>query len=241
MENTSSNTPLRHLNGKTNDFQAQLVSDLASIWHDFVVDLESTPIISKILDESITIDEYLNLLKDLRQQVIQGVNWISRIGSSMDPRSSPIIEALRNEIVQHAGEENNDYKQIERDFVALGGDVQEIRSAKMNIGSMALDAFIMYEASRPNPVQMIGIIYIIEGLGAIKATQWGTKVSTALGSEKGVSFLTYHGAHDEDHQGIVERLVMSPLMTPELADEMKRIAKVCGMLYANQFRNLGRY
>lgn len=241
--NALENTPLAgiQINKINNELQKQLILDLASIWREFIRELESTPVIQSIECCEITLDDYFLLMKDMRQQIIHGVNWIARMGSSFDPKSSPAIEKLRNTIIGHAAEENKDYQMVEKDFVAAGGDLNDIRTADMNIGSMALDTFMMHEASKYNPIGMIGSIFIIEGVGAVKASLWADKIASSIKNSKAVGFLSYHGKHDQDHQGIVERILVSPLINEKAAFEIKRVSKICGMLYANQYRTLGRY
>lgn len=230
--------PLDQLSG----IQRELALRLEDVWVGFIKDLESTPIITKIIDQTIEQDDYLLLLKDMRQQVIRGVNWITRAASSMDASANPLYATIRSAFVSHAGSEEGDFRLLESDFVACGGQLTDIVQGKMNIGSVALDAFITYEASRPNPIHLLGTIFIIEGLGKIKAAQWGRLIQKNLGlQDDAVRFLVYHGEADHAHTSIIHKLIQTPLITPEFCEAMVRCAKTTAMLYANQYRMLGVY
>ena len=104
---------------------------------------------------------------------------------------------LRSALMRHAVVEHRDFRLLERDFVAAGGALDTIRSAEKNIGSEALSAWMFHEASRPNPFGLLGAMFIIEGLGSIKAAEWGRRVQGRLSLPlEAVGFLLYHGEND---------------------------------------------
>jgi len=63
-----------------------------------------------------TIDDHLCLLRNLRQQVIEGSRWITRTASSFDRNHAEI----RSTIISHAVDEHRDYELLEKDYVASG-------------------------------------------------------------------------------------------------------------------------
>jgi|SRR5690554_5249343 len=224
------------------DIQRDLVLRLQHVWVDFIDEMHATPIIAKIIRQTIDPEDYLLLLKDLRQQVIRGVNWITRAASSMDASASPLHAMIRKTFAKHATAEEGDFQLLESDFVACGGQRTDIIQGKMNIGSVALDAYIMHEASRSNPIHLLGTIFIIEGLGKIKAGQWGRMIQETLSlKDESVRFMVYHGEADQAHTSVIHQLIRTPLITPEFCDAMVRCAKTTAMLYANQYRMMGIY
>ena len=97
-------------------------------------------------------------------------------------------------MIRHAQDEHRDFQMLERDYVSVGGELDEIVNAQQNIGSEALSAYIFHRASHKNPIDLLGSLFIIEGLGNRLAGQWAEMIRQILGLEKQqVSFLGYHG------------------------------------------------
>ena len=98
---------------------------------------------------------------------------------------------------------------LEADYVASGGDARDIQGAEKNIGSEALSAWMFNEASQPDPFGLLGAMFIIEGLGSIKAQEWG-RHGAAAGSalpDDAFSFLLYHGENDAEHMQEFEEML----------------------------------
>ena len=209
--------------------------DLMSVWLQFELELPKTPIIKRLYAGHFTPDDYLKLLRNLRQQVVEGARWISRAASSLD-RS---FLSERSIVIGHAREEHRDYELLERDFVAAGGALEEIQGADKNIGSEALHAFLLNEASQPNPIQMIGAMFIIEGLGEKMASSWAEMMreQTAL-PEEAFRFLGYHGANDEHHLEKLRELLSTPQLDERSAARIVKVAKVVARLYRLQLEEL---
>ena len=211
---------------------------LAQVWLDFEKQLVATPIINAIESETVTKEQYQAYLRNMRQQVSQGGRWLSQTAASM--RNSHA--ELRSALIRHAAEEHLDFKMLENDFIRVGGREQDMMNTPMNIGSQALSAFVLHEASQPNPVSIFGVVFIVEGLGSHKAAPWSRHIQKALGvSEKEVKFLHYHGVADEDHYKKLISILSSDFITPDTAVEIRRVAKVTGRLYALQLEELDNH
>ena len=136
------------------------------------------------------------LLRNLRQQVMEGARWIARAASNISIELFP----LRSMFISHAGDEHRDYQMLERDYCAVGGTLEEIVGTPKNIGSEALSAFMFHRASQPDPLDLLGAMFVIEGLGRQKAGQWAEALQAQLGlTAEQVSFLSYHGQNDDNH------------------------------------------
>jgi len=209
--------------------------DLMSVWLQFELELPKTPIIKRLYAGHFTAEDYLRLLKNLRQQVVEGARWISRAASSLD--RSFLNE--RSIVIGHAREEHRDYEILERDYVSAGGALDEIQGGEKNIGSEALHAFLFNEASQPNPIQMIGAMFIIEGLGEKMASSWSEMMQeqTKLPDEA-FKFLRYHGANDEHHLEKLRELLSSPQLDERSAKRVVKVAKVVARLYRLQLEEL---
>src|SRR5215475_3277972 len=218
------------------DLQSSLMRRLAQVWVDFETRLDRAPIVDKLNRGKLRIEDYRSLLLNLRQQVMEGSRWIARAASNITVEYFP----LRSMFIGHAGEESRDYQMIERDFLAVGGGLEEIQRAEKNIGSEALSAWMFHRASQKNPVDLRGAMFIIEGLGARMARRWGLKIREQLGlDERQVSFLLYHGANDDNHFAKLEAALGSGVLTEELARRIVKTAKVTARLYALQLEELG--
>src|SRR5262245_29105170 len=218
------------------DLQGSLMRRLAQVWVDFETRLNRAPIVDKLNRGKLRIEDYRSLLLNLRQQVVEGSRWIARAASNIAVELFP----LRSMFISHAGEESRDYQMIERDYLAVDERPEEIQLAEKNIGSEALSAWMFHRASHENPLDLLGAMFIIEGLGARMARRWGVQIREQLGlDERQVSFLLYHGANDDNHFAKLEAAIGSGMLTEELARRIVKTAKVTARLYALQLEELG--
>lgn len=203
---------------------------LLRVWFDFERQLARIPIIQRLETGTFSSDDYRRLLLNLRPQVVEGSRWITRAASSFDSAFSDV----RSLIIRHAVEEHRDYEMIERDFVAAGGELQAIQARAKNPGSEALHAYLMHEGSQPNPAQMLGAMWIIEGLGSKMAREWAARVEAATGRAGHTAFLRYHAANDGDHMERFYRLMDRVCTAPDTAERIVMTARVVAKLYALQ-------
>ncbi|MBW4582374.1 MAG: StlD/DarB family beta-ketosynthase [Tildeniella nuda ZEHNDER 1965/U140] len=212
---------------------AYLLRQLALVWLEFEREIRSVPIVRKLHRGEFTLDDYKAMLQNLRPQVVEGARWIARAASNMTDFR------LRSTFIGHAQDEHRDYQMLERNYVSVGGVLEEIVNAEKNIGSEALSAFIFHQASRENPVDLLGSMFIIEGLGNNLAAQWAAQIKSTLGlKDEQVSFLGYHGANDEAHLGKLNELINAEWMTQEIADRVLKTAKVTARLYRLQLEEI---
>jgi 3-oxoacyl-[acyl-carrier-protein] synthase III len=216
-----------------NSVAEYLLRQLALTWLEFERDLRSVSIVRKLNRGEFTLADYKALLKNLRPQVVEGARWIARAASNMTDFQ------LRSTFIGHAQDEHRDYQMLERNYVSVGGALEEITQAEKNIGSEALSAFIFHQASKENPVHLIGSMFIIEGLGNKLAGQWATRIQQILGlTQEQVSFLAYHGDNDESHLGKLNALVQAEWMTLEIAQAIVKTAQVTARLYRLQLEEI---
>ncbi|MEL6848750.1 MAG: beta-ketoacyl-ACP synthase III [Bacteroidota bacterium] len=215
-----------------------LVRQLAQIWVEFEAKLLKVPIVQKIHAGKLSMEDYKLLLMDLRQQVIDGSQWISRAASHIDIE----IFELRSAFIRHTAAEHKDYQMLEKNFVNLGEKLEDIQAGQKNIGSVALTSFMFQQASKPNPIDLLGAMFIIEGIGKRLAAYWGNMIREQLALEEDqVSFFTYHGVADENHFHNLEKALNHPQMNMDLAKRICRTAKITGALYVMQLQELGNY
>jgi 3-oxoacyl-[acyl-carrier-protein] synthase-3 len=226
------------LNIQQNETAQWLVRNLTQVWVAFETDLLKVPIIEKIHSGKLSIGDYKKLLVDLRQQVIDGSQWITRAASNIDIE----LFELRSAFIKHAAAEHKDYQMLEKNFVALGENLEDIEKGEKNIGSVALTSFMFQQASKPNPIDLLGSMFIIEGIGKRLSAYWGEMIQDQLNLEDNqVSFFTYHGQADEHHFHNLEKALNHPRMNMDVAKAIVKTAKTTGKLYKMQLEEIGNY
>jgi 3-oxoacyl-[acyl-carrier-protein] synthase-3 len=229
-------SPLGPIPEHAPEVTAWLFEELAFVWLDFDRHLASVPIVARVEDGTVTVDDYRGLLLNLRQQVMEGGRWIALAASSMSIELFPV----RSLLIGHAAEEHTDYQMIERDYCSVGGTMSELTSQPKNVGSEAFSAFMFHQASRPDPLDLFGAMFIIEGLGSAKAAGWAKQIKDALGLDDAqVSFLAYHGLNDDAHYEKLRMILSHPLIDQPLAERLVKTAKVVARLYVLQLEELG--
>jgi 3-oxoacyl-[acyl-carrier-protein] synthase-3 len=214
---------------------AEVLRQLTIVFTEFEGRLEQTPLIRKLTRGRFGLADYPAFLIGLRQQVKDGALWMSRAASNIDDAH---LE-LRSALMRHAVTEHRDFRLLEADYVATGGEVEAIRTAEKNIGSEALSAWMFHEASRPNPFGLLGAMWIIEGLGSIKAAEWGALVRRQLDLPKeAVGFLLYHGENDLQHIAEFETMLAMVLPSEAVAARIVKTARVTARLYALQIEEI---
>jgi hypothetical protein len=214
-----------------------LFDRLETVWDELEERLSEVPVLKRLADGEVTIEDYRRLLFNLRQQVVDGSAWISRAASSFDVDHFE----LRSAAIKHADEEHRDYLMLERDYVSIGGNLAELRAGRKNVGSEALSAYLFQYADRPNPAGLLGAMFIIEGLGAKRAAGWAARFQEVLGlADNQVHFMRYHEQADTQHTGDMEAILTSGLVDSAAADEIVRCAQVVARLYALQLEELDR-
>jgi 3-oxoacyl-[acyl-carrier-protein] synthase-3 len=209
---------------------------LFKIWGDFSSQLDAVPLIDKLNRGKFRLEDYRRLLLNHRQQVVQGSRWIARAASSID---SDYLD-LRSTFLRHAITEHRDYRMLEDHYVSIGGNKDDILTQPSNIGSEALHAFMFHRASQPNPFDLIGGMFIIEGLGREKAGDWGRAIQSQLGLDKSqVEFFLYHAENDDDHmQELNDTLESGILDIPGMPDAVIKTAKIVARLYRLQLEEM---
>ncbi len=156
---------------------AAALGGLAEVWADLERALSRVPVVRRIEDGTATLDDYRRLLLNLRQQVVDGGRWISLAAAHF----STDLFWLRSAAIRHAADEHRDYQLLERDYAAVGGDPDVMASTPANVGSCALSAFVFHRAGQPDPVDLLGAMFVIEGLGKRKAGLWADRLQAHLG------------------------------------------------------------
>jgi 3-oxoacyl-[acyl-carrier-protein] synthase-3 len=214
---------------------ADVLRRLTIVFTEFEGRLEQTPLIRKLTRGRFELADYRAFLVQLRQQVKDGALWMSRAASNVDEEH---LE-LRSTLMKHAVTEHRDFRLLEDDYVATGGALDTIRGGEKNLGSEALSAWMFHEAGKPNPFGLLGAMWIIEGLGSIKAREWGRRVQETLAlPDEAVRFLLYHGENDVEHIAEFKQMLALVLPDEAVARRIVKTAQVTARLYALQLEEI---
>ena len=214
---------------------ARVFGELAEVWAQLQRTLARVPVVRRIEDGSAMLEDYRRLLLNLRQQVVDGGRWISLAAANF----SVELFWLRSAAIGHAADEHRDYQLLERDYAAVGGDPRVMATTSANIGSSALSAFVFHRAGQPDPVDLLGAMFVIEGLGVRNAAGWANRLAAGLGlREDQLSFLRYHAEGDSEHFGLLKAALRSGLFDDAAMSAIVKTARVTARLYALQLEEL---
>jgi 3-oxoacyl-[acyl-carrier-protein] synthase-3 len=217
------------------DGVADVLRRLTIVFTEFEGRLEQTPLIRKLTRGRFELADYQEFLVQLRQQVKDGALWMSRAASNVGEQH---LE-LRSTLMNHAVAEHRDFRLLEEDYVATGGALETIRAGEKNVGSEALSAWMFHEASQADPFGLLGAMWIIEGLGSIKAQEWGRQVKATLAlPDEAVRFLLYHGENDASHIAEFKSMLAMVLPDGAVARRIVKTARVTARLYALQIEEI---
>ncbi|MDB2568955.1 iron-containing redox enzyme family protein [Candidatus Poseidonia alphae] len=218
-----------------NPHAQRCLQQLLRVWLGFERDLSTVPLLRRIDLGTYTVDDHLCLLRNLRQQVIEGSRWITRTASSFDRNHAEI----RSTIISHAVDEHRDYELLEKDYVASGGNLNDILRMERNVGSEALHGFLMHRSSRPNPVDLLGAMWIIEGLGEKMARSWAERIQDLTGlGEDSTRFMTYHGHNDGDHMERFYEMLDEVCVDEPTVRSIIKTSRVVARLYRLQLEEV---
>ena len=100
---------------------------------------------------------------------------------------------------------------------------------------------MFHRASQPNPLCLLGSMFIIEGLGQNKAREWAHAIRDQLGlQDENVSFFLYHGEHDDGHMEDFDQALKSGILDIEnMGRDIIKTAKITARLYQLQLEEIG--
>ncbi len=103
---------------------------------------------------------------------------------------------------------------------------------------------MFHRASQPDPFDLLGGMFIIEGLGNRVAGKWGRAIQQQLQlNDDQVSFFIYHESSDsnENHFERFEKAIQSDLLTKQIAEKIVKTAKVVARLYTMQLEEIDHF
>ena len=217
---------------------APLLTELASIWQDYRSNVWRTPLLRRIRTRELQSSDYVRWMSHWTPQVREGSLWMREGAASL----TGDYATLASLIDLHAGEEQNDFKILHSDYLKAGGAETDISKLRRNPGGEALNAYLHGLAATPNPIGLLGAIYIIEGTGQRIVPSLLPLLRAALPlPPDAFRFLEYHGANDENH---LERWLIAVQMALDMDTEgtaqqaILQTARHTAAMYLMQFQHV---
>lgn len=217
---------------------APLLTELASIWQDYRSKVWRTPLLHRMRTRQLQAQDYVRWMSHWIPQVREGSLWMREGAASL----TGDYAALAGLIDLHADDEQHDFKILHSDYLKAGGLETDISKLRRNPGGEALNAYLHGLAATPNPIGLLGAIYIIEGTGQRIVPSLLPLLRAALPlPPDAFRFLEYHGANDEHH---LERWLMAVQMALELdstgtaQQAILQTARNTAAMYLMQFQHV---
>jgi len=216
---------------------ADMLQGLMRVWHDYRSEVFRTDIVQSIMQSNVTLSDYLAWMECWIPQVREGSLWMRRAVSSMSPQYRELASLVQH----HAGEEQLDWQVLYQDYLNTGGTLPATNLVR-NPGGEALNAFMHAYAARPNPIGLLGGIYIIEGTGQRIVPTLLPKLKESLGVSSSIlKFIEYHGENDQAHMmRWLSAVKMVAAIDENATDEIVKVAQTVASLYLQQWKFVKR-
>lgn len=193
-----------------------------------------SPLIGAALRGSVNRGTYIAFLEQAYHHVSHTVPLLMACGSRL-PRH---LGWLRDAIVHYIEEENGHEEWILNDIRASGGDAEAVRNGQPALATELMVSTMYDRIARINPVSMLGMVFVLEGTSVALASRAAGSLAQALRlPPEAFTYLTSHGALDQEHIRFFERLV-NRLDSLEDQRDVLHTARVVYHLYADMFRGL---
>jgi len=198
--------------------------------------LFAVPVIREALAGQVSLDSYIAFLSQAYHHVRHTVPLMMACGARLPSR----LEWLRGAVCEYIEEEYGHEQWILNDIKACGGDWEGVRDGRPSLSIELMVAYLYDLIARGNPVGLFGMVNVLEGTSIALATQAaGTIQSTLALPDKAFSYLSSHGALDQDHM-VTYRNLMDRLEDPADQEAVIHAAKVVYRLYTGMFESLPR-
>lgn len=198
--------------------------------------LFAVPVIRDALAGHVSLDSYVAFLTQAYHHVRHTVPLMMACGARLPSR----LEWLRGAVCEYIEEEYGHEQWILNDINACGGDWEAVRDGRPALPIEVMVAYLYDVIARGNPVGLFGMVNVLEGTSIALATQAaGTIQSTLALPDRAFSYLSSHGALDQDHMVTYKRL-MDRLDDVDDQQAVIHAAKVVYRLYTDMFQGLPR-
>lgn len=196
--------------------------------------LFASPLIQAALAGQVQRHSYIAFLTQAFHHVSHTVPLLMACGARLSARQ----EWARNAMAEYIEEELGHQEWILNDLRACGADAEAVRNGEPALATELMVSTMYDRINRLNPVSMLGMVFVLEGTSIALASQAAGSLQKGLGlPDKAFSYLTSHGALDQEHMKFFEELV-NRLDDPSDQQAIIHTARVIYRLYADMFRSL---
>jgi pyrroloquinoline quinone (PQQ) biosynthesis protein C len=177
---------------------------LAATQDDYQARIEQHPLIALVLNGEMTREHYISYLRETYHMVRHTSRMLSLAGARLDDSRRP----LRDWFFEQVQEENNHDLFCIKDLEQLDEDPGSILAEPPGSGAWGLIAQNYYMATYGNPVGILGVASLTEGLGASAGNMIAEALKKNYGMSGGqVTFIKSHAGLDARHVEDVARAV----------------------------------
>jgi pyrroloquinoline quinone (PQQ) biosynthesis protein C len=192
------------------------------------------PIVQRALREGVPKAVYLDFL----EQAYHHVRHTCRLLSTAVARCNH-DDGLAEALLSYVQEEFGHEQWILNDIDACGGSSEDVKRGQPRLPCRLLIAYVYYAIEHVSPYAMLGMVHVLEGMSAAFAGRAAERIADTIGvaGERGFSYLTSHGALDQEHVVIFRELVDS-IAEASARQAIVDTARVVYRLYGDIFRDV---
>lgn len=192
----------------------------------------SAPIIENVMNGQFTLATYIAFLNQAYHHVRHTVPLLMQAGARLSHKQQTLQQAIAEYIQEEAGHE----QWILNDIEACGESREVFEFGPAPFDSELMVSFLYDTVQRGNPVGIFGMVLVLEGTSADLATPVGKLVQDKLGlPDSAMTYLTSHGALDQDHMRGFEAL-MNTITDSDDQAAIIHVARMMYRLYGNVYR-----
>lgn len=196
--------------------------------------LLSAPIIHRCFHGDITLDDYVAFLQQAYHHVKHTIPLLMSVGALL-PESK---EWLREAVAEYIEEELGHQEWILNDIANCGYDKEAARASSPSFATEMMVAYAYDSVRRVNPLCFFGMVLVLEGTSTVLADHAASTIANKLNlKKKSFSYLTSHGALDQDHIKFFQSL-MDKIVDEKEQQLIIHAAKRFYRLYADIFISL---
>jgi pyrroloquinoline quinone (PQQ) biosynthesis protein C len=196
-------------------------------------ELLAIPVIRDSLAGRITRTQYAAFLREAYHHVKHTVPLLMACGSRLGDSRARLRAAVEEYIAEERGHE----EWILDDLRACGEDAEAVRAGAPAPATELMVAYVHDYIARVNPVGMFGMVHVLEGTSSALATRAAQAIAQTLRlPPSACTYLTSHGALDQDHVRFFENTVNT--LSGDDRDAVVHVARMVYRLYGDVFRSL---
>lgn len=178
--------------------------------------------------------DYMAFLAEAYHHVKHTLPLLMACGARLPER----LEWLRAAMGHYIEEETGHQEWILNDIRTCGGDADAVRRSRPGIAAELMVAYAYDTIARANPAGFLGMVLVLEGTSTAVASQAAAALRRSLAlPPQAFSYLTSHGALDQEHTRYFESLV-NRISDAGDREALIHGARVFYRLYGDVFREL---